>query len=250
MALRTSAVSIAFLMIVGVAALSACGPQPTSTETSTTSPPACGTAGQLSVVTAGDSIVAGWSPRLALGASVNVISTAKGGAGFTTPTTGDPATSSNITELLLAQLDACHNDVDLVIVSGGANDLNKSQPIAALTTAVAALDAELRGRGIPVVWLPITPYALGGGATYDVRYDTRLAYNEWLRTSTDVHGTVLECNAVLQDPATAVESLRPAFYTWADTTTPDRWHPNNAGYQAFANCLSPAVTAVLTAAGQ
>ena len=162
----------------------------------------------------------------------------------TQPATGDPSTSFSISERLLAQLDACEDDVGLVVLSGGTNDLSVGQSPAPLTAAMTALDAELAARGVAAVWLPITPWAVSVTATYDLRYDSRLVVNGFVGTPGNLVA-VIDCNDVLRAPGVTPEMLRAEYWTWADAITPDRYHLNDAGYRAFADCRSPQLDALV-----
>ena len=212
------------------------------------SPPAtCPDHGPGAVVFAGDSLATVWPRYLTLPAGAVTIGAARAGAGFTKPPTGDPTTSFSISERLFEQLDACGDDVGLVVVSGGANDLSAGQPVEPLLDAIAELDAQLASRGVAVVWLPITPWAVSSTAPYDLRYDRRLVANEFISTPGDLTGSVVDCNEVLRVSGVTPEMLRDGYWTWADAITPDRFHLNDAGYQAYAGCLSPLLSALVPA---
>lgn len=210
-----------------------------SSTTLTTTPPelTCSIPGPRVVIYAGDSLVGQWPQYMQLPIGSIAYNTAKGGAGYTAV---NP--EYNIGARLLRQLDVCDNNVGMVIVSGGINDLAVDQPVQGLIDAVSALSTELASRGVRVVWLPITPFALyPPSLSYDHRYDSRLEYNAWL-SSGGVVGDIIDCNPSLRDAYSAVEALNPNY--WSYTPGVDRWHLNQAGYRAFASCLSPAIAAL------
>ena len=214
----------------------------------------CDTPGSNVVVFGGDSLVVQWPQYLALPPGTVSYNTARAATGFGAPVTVNPADSSNIGQRVLAQLDACNNDVGLVVIGGGVNNLAGGQPLAPLLTEVAALSAQLAARNVAVLWIPITPWVLytSPGAPvvpsllYDGRYDNRLAYNTWLATPGNVIGAAPNCNSTLADPNNGRESLDPIYYSWLGLWQPDRYHPlKPTGYQAFTACLSPVVASYL-----
>ncbi|HPB45333.1 MAG TPA: SGNH/GDSL hydrolase family protein [Microthrixaceae bacterium] len=205
--------------------------------------PSAGCDGEARVMFAGDSIMVETVARLGFPTGVVWGSVATGSSGFTRPLTGDDSTSRNIGERVLAALDSCNSEVDLVVFNGGINDLMSAQPLAPLVDAVTALDDELAARGIATVWLPITPWVVSTLTPFDHRYERRLEYNDWLRAAKG-NDRVLECNDVLASPGAAVEQMNSAYRTMADLVTPDRVHPSSAGYQVYANCLTPKLAAL------
>ena len=236
------------LIILALAALAvcaACNPQSPATTTTPTEDFSCPHPGPNTVVVAGDSLNTHWPRYLTLPDGTEVINIAKGAAAFTNPLTGDFATSISISERLLAELDLCGNDVGAVVVGGGVNDLSRGRGSAPLIAAVSNLDAELAARDIRVIWQPITPWAVSSNLFWDARYDQRLEFNEWLTTPGNVTGTVVDCNRALADPASAAEVMNPAYHTWADLFTQDRYHPNMEGYAMYAACLSPHITSAI-----
>jgi hypothetical protein len=236
------------LMILTLAALAlcaACTPQAPATTTTPTDEFACPHPGPSTVIVAGDSLNTHWPRYTALPDGTNVITIARGAAAYTNPRSGDFSTSISISERLLAELDLCGNDVGAVIVGGGVNDLSRGLGSAPLISAVSDLDTELASRGVRVIWQPITPWAVSSSLFWDVRYEQRLEYNTWLTTPGNVTGGVVDCNQALADPRSAVEVMNPAYHTWADLFTQDRYHPNMDGYAMYAACLSPHITSAI-----
>ena len=229
------------LLVLGLISGGAC----TAPRSTTVTPMPCDESGAPQVVYAGDSLVPQWSIRVHLPAEHGPVLVAKGGSGYTPIPTGDPLTTLSLGERLLGFLDSCAGVVALVVVHAGANDLSGGQPVGPVTEKIAELDAQLGARGVRVAWVPITPWALSNAAGYDNRYVNRLALNDWLRSPGHVTGPVLECNDSLRVPGADPEVLDPRWWSYADAFSVDRYHPNLAGYDAYAACMEPQINALL-----
>jgi hypothetical protein len=204
--------------------------------------------GQNVVVVAGDSLAGAWPNYVSFPAGTVVHNVSWGGASLGASWTGNPPESYSIAERALAQLDACGNDVGLVIISGGVNDLAAGQDAQLPIDAAASLNQQLELRGVPVAWIPIVPWALDPPLlSYDLRYEHRLTFNQWLAAAGSVSGAVLDCNATLREPGALVEQLDRDFFSYLGLFQVDRFHVNAAGYRSYGTCLGPLVTAELVA---
>jgi lysophospholipase L1-like esterase len=127
-----------------------------------------------------------------------------------------------------------------VIVMEGINDIGRGsvvvngEPVTteALIAAQRQLIARAHARGVKVIGATLTPYK--GANYYSAAGEVqRQAYNQWIRTSGEFDG-VIDFAKPLSD---AADSL--AFDLRFNDR--DRLHPNDAGYEAMANFIDPAV---------
>jgi lysophospholipase L1-like esterase len=131
----------------------------------------------------------------------------------------------------------------VVIVKLGINDLGQpgsAVPAAELPTA-EALEAGFRdlavrahARGLRVIGSTLSPFEdtpdVPGFYTPE-KEALRVAVNDWLRR-TPVFDAVLDADQLLRDPQHPARLL-PAY------DSGDHLHPNDAGYQAIADALTP-----------
>jgi lysophospholipase L1-like esterase len=243
--MRAKLLSVMALVVV----VAGCTPGPTrggSTGGQPAPPFTCPDPGDHVVVVAGDSLGGAWPGYVSWPSGTVVINVSKGGASLGSSFTGNPPESYSIAERALAQLDVCGNDVGLLIVSGGVNDLAGGQDPQLLIDAAGSLNQQLELRGVPVAWIPIVPWALDPPLlSYDARYDHRLTFNRWLATPGSVSGSVLDCNTPLLLPGFPEEPLDPDFFSYLGLFQVDRFHPNSAGFAAYGACLGPLVSGVL-----
>ena len=239
-----SILAVVVLAVTMIGVLAAC-------QTPSTRPPRprpllpCDEPGDDVVVIAGDSVTGGWSTYLVLPEGTTILNLSRGGSSYSAAESDDISKTMSIPQRLLAQLDVCGNDVGLVVISGGVNDLAQGQSTDAIESAVTELSAELDARGVASTWVPILPWPLTGEFTAeDERFINRAAYNDWLRQPGQVGGPVLECNGSVDLDGAPVEQLAPE-YQKIDGTTVDIWHPNPFGSSTFAGCIDDQITAHL-----
>ena len=122
--------------------------------------------------------------------------------------------------------------VKAIIIWEGTNDIGGHPGITAsqLTSAYKRLISEAHTHGIAIIGVTLQP---DQGASYytPAGNQVREAVNTWITTS-GAFNAVLNFDAALQDPADPAELL-PAY------DSGDYLHPNDAGYQAAVNAISP-----------
>ncbi|MGY0233006.1 SGNH/GDSL hydrolase family protein [Longispora urticae] len=122
--------------------------------------------------------------------------------------------------------------VGTVLVELGINDIWMSnESPEAIIDGLHQIAIQVRQKGLKVVACTLMPYENATSAVWTPeREATRLAVNEYLRTSSDFDGLV-DFDKVMRDPA-APSKLRAEF------DSGDHIHPNDAGYQAMANAVN------------
>jgi lysophospholipase L1-like esterase len=108
-------------------------------------------------------------------------------------------------------------------IGGGANA--PPAPAAQVIAAMTGIAARVHARGVPIVAATILPMCNPAGSAREV---TRLAVNEWIRTS-GVFDAVVDFDAVLRDPADPTQIV-PALRN-------DCYHPNAAGHTLLGNAI-------------
>lgn len=128
---------------------------------------------------------------------------------------------------------------DLVIVQGGINDLAGVGATAEeVRPDMVELSDWLRDNEVPTLWVAIHPIATAGPKFW-VQPERR-ALNAWM-TSGVLWGDVVDCAPVLEDPARP-DTLNPIYYDIVDIFgNVNGVHPNQAGYQVFADCIADAI---------
>lgn len=190
------------------------------------------------VMYGGDSIAAHWPAFVLLPNGISAFSTARGGSAFGGNYRPDP-TMDTIGDRVLAQLDACGDDVGVVAISGGVNDLVEGPSATVAIDAIRALDAELYRRGVPTVMLTIHPIAPNTDTARAIQPGRR-AINAWMTTSGNLHAEVVDCTGALES-APGSDVLRSSFLTYENLLTVDPLHMNDSGYAAMAACARPAI---------
>ena len=128
---------------------------------------------------------------------------------------------------------------ELVVIIAGVNDVYQGRPTAHVIEQLAAMYAQARGAGIPVVAGTIIPYD-----TATVEQNARMReINAWIR------------QAAAGDPAIAFADTRSAAAAADDPDrlfeSPDGLHPSPAGYLKMAEAIRPVIESLLAAdAGQ
>lgn len=107
-------------------------------------------------------------------------------------------------------------------------DVSAAQIIAGYQQLIALAHA----RGLRIFGATLLPYQ-GAGYYSAAGEAEREAVNAWIRTSGAFDG-VVDFDAVMRDPADPLR-LNPAY------DCGDHLHPNDAGYQAMADAISPAM---------
>jgi lysophospholipase L1-like esterase len=131
-------------------------------------------------------------------------------------------------------------NVKSVILLEGINDIgsnagpNGSSPVTAadLQNGMKTVIDQAHAVGVKIIGGTILPYA---GAQYYTPEgeQVRQAVNQWIRTSGAFDG-VIDFDKAMQDPRNP-QALNPAY------ASPDKLHPNDAGYQAMANAVNLAL---------
>jgi len=105
-------------------------------------------------------------------------------------------------------------------------------PTATNARYLRTMITDARQRGIDVIIATIMP--VGGVNTYTEQGEViRQAVNRWIRTG-GAYDAVIDFDAVVRDPADS-KKLR------ADFDPGDHVHPNDAGNQAMAAAIDPAM---------
>ena len=140
----------------------------------------------------------------------------------------------------------CENDVGLVVISGGVNDLAQGDSPDAMEAALTGLSAALDARGVATAWVPILPWLLTPTFTAaDGRFINRAAFNDWLRQPGQVGGSLLECNGSIDLDGAPVEQLAPQYGRTDVELMESVWHPDTPGYTTFADCMDDEIAAHL-----
>jgi lysophospholipase L1-like esterase len=119
-----------------------------------------------------------------------------------------------------------------VIVFEGTNDIGGGQSSANIISAYKEFIDKAHNAGILIYGATITPFKGNGYYTYE---STRLAVNNWIRTSGKYDG-VLDFAAAVWDPADH-NALNPAYRVYPPGSQNDGLHFNAAGFQAMVNAI-------------
>lgn len=124
--------------------------------------------------------------------------------------------------------------VETVVLLEGINDIGGGQATSAdqLIAAYQQLIRRAHARGVCIVGGTLTPFE-GAGYYSEAKEAIRSAVNEWVRTSGEFDA-VIDFDAATRDPANPRRFL-PAY------DIGDHLHPNDAGYEAMAAAVDPAV---------
>jgi lysophospholipase L1-like esterase len=230
------------LVMVVVATLvgAACAPQPTGPDAINSVRPYCPFDDKL-VIYGGDSLVTKWPAYITLPSDLVPYNTAKGGSLMSRdvhPEGGFGTVGSRV----LAELDQCGNDIGVAVFGGGAIDISIGLSTAEITAAFTALDEQLYARGVPAVFLTITPVS-NNTEWFPAHQTQRQAINAWMKTPGNLHGTVVDCASAIES-APGSDILAPQYVNITDFFgTIDLLHPNEAGFAAIAACIQPTVIA-------
>jgi lysophospholipase L1-like esterase len=124
-----------------------------------------------------------------------------------------------------------------VIVLIGINDIVYSPasspiPVQNLIAGHQQLVTRAHARGLKAIGATLTPFE--GLSYYNAgRESVRKRFNDWMRSS-GAYDAVVDFDLVLRDPARPTR-LKPAW------DSGDHLHPNDAGYQAMAQGVPPAL---------
>lgn len=134
------------------------------------------------------------------------------------------------------------SDVRVIIVWEGTNDIGRRPAITArqLISGYQKLIAAAHARGVAVVGATLQP---DEGSTYYTAHGNRVRQevNRWIRTS-GAFDSVADFDKVLRDPLDPARLL-PEY------DSGDHLHPNDAGYLAIADTISPWALAGLAVVG-
>ncbi|MBB5872574.1 lysophospholipase L1-like esterase [Allocatelliglobosispora scoriae] len=120
--------------------------------------------------------------------------------------------------------------VRTVIVQVGINDIQlSSEPTANIIAGLRQLAIQIKGHGVRALVSTLGPFE-GYPSWNTDREASRLAVNEYLRTTDDFDG-LIDLDKIIRDPA-APSKVLPAF------DSGDHIHPNDAGAAAIANAVS------------
>lgn len=231
------------VLIASIAALltgAACAPQATGPEAIDWQRPYCPFDDKV-VVYDGDSLVTKWPAWVDLPAGHAPYNTARGGSFYSRDISPE---LKAIGSRVLADLDECGNGIGAAVISGGAVDLSWGVSASEVITALDALDQKLQARGVPTVFLTITPVSDGTPWVAAHQAD-RQTINNWMRTPGNLHGTVVDCASVLES-APGSDVLAKKYWNYTDWLgTIDILHPNDAGFEVVADCIQPSILAAL-----
>ena len=228
------------MLVTAVLLAAACTPGPTGPDALSSTRPYCPFDSNV-VVYGGDSLVAKWPAYIQLPAGLVPYNTAKGGSMYSRNTSPDPEFGT-VGSRVLADLDACGNDIAVAVFSGGAVDLSWGVSGGEVITAIDALDEQLHARGVPAVFLTITPVS-NATLWFPAHQADRQAVNNWMKTPGNMYGTVVDCGPSIES-SPGSDALAPKYWNYTDMFgTIDLLHPNEAGFAAIADCITPTVLA-------
>ena len=231
------------MLVAALLMVAACAPGPTGPDAIASTRPYCPFDRKV-VIYGGDSLVSKWPAYVTLPSDLVPYNTAKGGSMYSRNTSPDPAFGT-VGSRMLDDFDACGNDVGVAVISGGAVDLSWGVSAGEVITAIDALDEQLHARGIPTVFLTITPVS-NATLWFPAHQNDRRAVNTWMTTPGNLYGTVVDCGPTLES-SPGSDALAPKYWNYTDMLgTIDLLHPNEAGFAAVAACIQPTI---LTAAG-
>ncbi|MFF4348181.1 RICIN domain-containing protein [Streptomyces sp. NPDC001530] len=132
-------------------------------------------------------------------------------------------------------------NVKYVIMLEGINDIginvgpNWHSPVTAaeLVNGMKDVIDKAHAAGVKVIGGTILPYK-GAGYYTDYGEQVRKDVNEWIRKSGGYFDGVIDFDQAMRDPGNPL-ALNPAY------ASPDKLHPNDAGYQAMANAVNLAL---------
>lgn len=132
---------------------------------------------------------------------------------------------------------------DVVLLSVGTNDINSYLPATAIQRDLRRQIGEITGTGAIVIVTTIRPRGAVGRSAWaapdqasDVRYATRRAVNDWIRSLQSGRVLVADVNAYLEDP----RSRGGAGGDWLpEVAPPDGVHPGPPAAWAEAQALLP-----------
>jgi lysophospholipase L1-like esterase len=116
--------------------------------------------------------------------------------------------------------------ITTLVLFEGINDIGGGASATSLIAGYQQAVAQAHSAGVCVVGATVTPAGSAVGSTSE---DTRLAVNEFIRTS-GIYDHVVDFDAVTKDAA-APNQLRTEF------DSGDHIHPNDAAYEAMANAI-------------
>lgn len=149
-----------------------------------------------------------------------------------------PSVMSRIDRDVLAQ-----SGVSYTMIFEGVNDIGVASEDRIsqenvgnqLMVAYQQVATRLHAAGLPLFGATITPFGSPSSSNYTQPYsspareNTRQRVNKFIRTS-GIFDAVLDFDQVLRDPSEPSQLL-------ADYDSGDHLHPNEAGYQALADCF-------------
>lgn len=228
----------AALLLMGVA----CAPGPTGPEAVSSVRPYCPFDDDV-VIYGGDSLTTKWPAYVTLPTDAAPYNTAKGGSMYSRNYLPDPAFGTTGSRVL-AELDACSDDIGVAVYSGGGVDLSFGISGNEVIDAIDLLDQAMHARGVDTVFVTMTPVS-DATVWFPAHQADRKAINTWMTTPGNLHGTVVDCGPALES-APGSDVLAHRFWNYTDIFgTVDILHPNEAGYEAIAACAQPAILAAL-----
>jgi hypothetical protein len=228
------------MLVAASLLVGACTPGPTGPEAVSSTRPYCPFDNKV-VIYGGDSLVTKWPAYVALPTDLVPYNTAKGGTMYSRDVSPDHQFGT-VGSRVLAELDACGNDVGVAVFSGGAVDLSIGLPAGEVIGAIDALDERMHDRGVPTVFLTMTPVS-DATVWFPAHQTDRRAINSWMTTPGNLHGMVVDCGSAIES-SPGSDVLAPKFWNYTDLFgTIDLVHPTEAGFKAVAECIQPAILA-------
>jgi len=230
-----------FMLAAAVLIATACTP-PQGPDAISSTRPYCPFDSKV-VIYGGDSLVSKWPAYIQLPSDLVPYNTAKGGSMYSRNTSPDPEFGT-VGSRMLKDFDDCGNDVGVAVISGGAVDLSWGITAGEVVTAIDQLDAALHARGIRTVFLTITPVA-DATLWFPAHQADRQFVNNWMKTPGNLDATVVDCASAIES-SPGSDRLAPKYWNYSDFVggTIDLLHPNEAGFAAIADCITPTVLAV------
>lgn len=128
---------------------------------------------------------------------------------------------------------------NIIVYMAGTNDASQNVTLATYSASVIEAHRLCMEASVPFILNTVPP--VGKGATFNARHALVTQYNAWIKLWAPSKGIpVVDTFKALADPVDG--RLQTAY----EALSPDGTHPGDAGHQALADAVAPAITAACT----